>query len=1157
MAENNTDKKAKSAIALREEEILRFWQENQIFEKSQTGKEHLEEFVFYDGPPFATGLPHYGHILAGTLKDVVPRYQAMKGKRVTRKWGWDCHGLPMENIVEKELGLKTKKDIETLGIKVFNETARRGVLRYADDWKKIIPRLGRWVDMENAYRTMDASYSETVWWIFKTLFEKKLIYKGFKSMHVCPRCETTLSNFEVNQGYKDVKDISVYAKFELKDEPGTYMLAWTTTPWSLPGNAALAVNPEVEYVKVSVDGVKVILAQKRLEILKDKKYEILDTMHAKKLVGRKYIPLFDYYTKDSKIENKENAWKIYPADFVTTEDGTGVVHIAPAFGTDDYNLSRKENLPFIQHIGMDGKFRKEVIDFAGQSVKPKSDEDKIRLGGDIAILKYLQDHGTFFAKENIVHSYPHCWRCETPLLNYATSSWFVKVTDIKDKLVAENKKVNWVPEDLRDGRFGKWLEGAPDWAISRSRFWGAPLPVWECKKCEKREVVGSIEELQKKTTRKNNYFLVRHGEAESNVGGVVSCRPDDLYHLTELGRKEAKETAEKLKSTKIDIVFVSDYLRTKETAEIICEALHISSDKVVIDTRLREFNIGVYQGRTWQEYQDEYEYLRRFVETPEGGETLADVKRRSGNFIFDIDSKFSGKNVLVVSHDTPLTFVLSAAAGWTKERIALSHERKVPGPFYFAPAELREMTFAPFPHDDDYNLDLHRPYIDDVKFSCDCGGEMKRVPEVFDCWFESGSMPYGQHAYQGKALPDFDPKKGLGFPADFIAEGLDQTRGWFYSLLVLGVALFGKTPYKNVLVNGIILAEDGRKMAKSLKNYPDPMDMVNAYGADALRFYLLTSPTTHAESMNFSEKGVDEVMKKIIMRLENVFSFYELYKGEYNNASKNPNASNLLDRWIISRLSQLGHEVEKGMQKYEIDRACRPLLDFVDDLSTWYLRRSRDRFKGDDAADRLSALKSTQYVLFELSKIIAPMMPFLAETMYQRVKGTGGKESVHLEMWPELENSDLTLLKEMAEVRRIVSLGLEARSKALIKVRQPLSSMIVKNLMIENHHDLLSLIKDEMNIKDVFFDVSIEQEVSLDTKITEVLKEEGEYRELLRAIQDFRKESKLQASDKIAFSITAPKETLNIVKKFESEIKKVCNISSLESFEGILSFRIL
>ncbi|MDD5050916.1 MAG: class I tRNA ligase family protein [Candidatus Pacebacteria bacterium] len=1137
----------KSAIALREEEVLRFWQENKIFEKSQTGKEHLEEFVFYDGPPFATGLPHYGHILTGTLKDAIPRYQTMKGKRVARRWGWDCHGLPMENIVEKELGLKTKKDIEILGIKTFNETARKGVLRYADDWKKIIPRLGRWIDMENAYRTMDASYSETVWWIFKTLFDKKLIYKGFKSMHICPRCETTLSNFEVNQGYKDVTDISVTAEFELTEKPKTFILAWTTTPWTLPGNAALAINPKTEYVAVEGEepGNTYILAKSRVETVFKSGYKILRKVEAKELLGKSYKPLFDYYVGAAKLENKENAWKIYAGDFVTTEDGTGVVHIAPAFGTDDYNLSRKENLPFIQHVGMDGKFKKEVTDFAGQLVKPKEDPQKT----DIEIIKNLAHRGLLFAKEKIIHSYPHCWRCETPLLNYATSSWFVKVTEIKEKLVSENRKVNWVPEDLRDGRFGKWLEGAPDWAISRSRFWGAPLPVWECNKCEKREVIGSIEKLREKSSRKNNYFLVRHGEAESNLTGTVSCRPDDPYKLTEKGRKEVEATAKLLKKKKIDVIFVSDYVRTKETAEIIREALNISPDKVIIDIRLREDNIGVYQGKTWKEYQDEYPYLERFVKTPEGGETLAEVRKRSGDFLFDIDSRFSGKNILIVSHDTPMTLVVAAAGGWTKERILLGHERKTPEPFYFQPAELREISFSPYPHNDDYELDLHRPYIDEVTFPCDCcPGEMKRIPEVFDCWFESGSMPYGQFSYQGEALKDFNPKKSVGFPADFIAEGLDQTRGWFYSLIVLGVALFGKSPFKNVLVNGLVLAEDGRKMSKSLQNYPDPLDVVNVYGADALRFYLLSSPVTHAEDLNFTEKGVDEVMKKIIMRLENVLSFYELYKGGYNDVPKDPSTSHSLDQWVVSRLNELVFEVEKGMEAYELDRACRPLLGFVDDLSTWYLRRSRDRFKGDDTEDKMSALKSTQYVLFKLSKIIAPIMPFLSETIYGRVKGSGGKESVHLEMWPKKEKIDSKLLKEMEGVRNLVSLGLEARSKALIKVRQPLAKITVKAEKISP--ELVGLIKDELNVKEVIFDAKLSSNVLLDTTITPVLKEEGEYRELIRVIQDFRKEKKLQASDKVSLSLTAPKEILAIVKKFEAEIKKVCNITGFETREG-------
>ncbi|MBI5742770.1 MAG: class I tRNA ligase family protein, partial [Candidatus Niyogibacteria bacterium] len=502
----------KKAAKWGEEEVLAFWRENKIFEETlakdaprgdlPAGR---QDFVFYDGPPFATGLPHYGHILASVLKDAIPRYKTMRGFRVPRRWGWDCHGLPIENLIEKELTLKTKKDIEDYGIEKFNRAAKDSVLTYEKDWREIIPRIGRWVDMESGYKTMDASYTESVWWVFKTLYDKGLIYEGYKPMHICPRCETTLANFEVAQGYKDIVDLSVTVKFELRDtnlqihtndtnESKIYILAWTTTPWTLPGNVALAVNEKIVYAKIKKSKIKnqndnaklkndehYIIAKERIaEVLKDEEYEAVEEIMGAELVGRKYQPLFDYYAKDSELKNRENGWKIYGADFVTTEDGTGVVHIAPAFGEDDMKVGEKYHLPFVQHVGMDGRFKPEVTDFAGMLVKPKSDDEKERLSTDIAVIKYLQEQGSFFSKEKVTHSYPHCWRCDTPLLNYATSSWFVKVTDIKEGangLIENNKKINWVPEHIRDGRFGKWLEGARDWAISRTRFWGAPLPV--------------------------------------------------------------------------------------------------------------------------------------------------------------------------------------------------------------------------------------------------------------------------------------------------------------------------------------------------------------------------------------------------------------------------------------------------------------------------------------------------------------------------------------------------------------------------------------------------------------------------------------------------------------------------------------------------------
>ncbi|MDI6717950.1 MAG: class I tRNA ligase family protein, partial [Patescibacteria group bacterium] len=921
-----------------ESKVLEFWEKEKIFEKTLKktlrpvqGKKS-KDYVFYDGPPFATGLPHYGHILAGIIKDVFPRYQTMKGKYVERKWGWDCHGLPIENIVEQELGLKTKKDIEKIGVLKFNEAARNRVMSYSDDWKKIIPKIGRWVDMENDYKTMDKDYMESVLWVFKTLYDKGLIYEGYKSMHICPRCETTLSNFEVTQGYKDITDLSATVKFELKQptplpseqatnpasfgagnqprflrsrQPTTYLLAWTTTPWTLPGNVALAIGADIKYQILSIKGEngRFIIAKNRVsDVLKDKEYKLIKEIKGSELVGKKYKPAFDYYQKKD-LENREKGWKIYGAKFVTAKEGTGIVHIAPAFGEDDLNLARKEKLPFIQHVSISGEFKPEVKDFAGMKVKPKA-ETRNEFGSameqnsqtaDIEIIKWLARDNKLFSKQKITHPYPHCWRCDTPLLNYATSSWFVKVTSIKKKILENNIKTNWIPPYLREGRFGNWIKDAPDWAVSRSRYWGAPLPVWKCDKCKKIKTVGSVAEIKKLIPKSGNkYFAMRHGQSENNVQNIINSKIEaNRYRLTEKGKKQAIDAAEKLKKQKIDLIFSSDFLRTKETAELVAKTIELETSKIIFDRRLREINTGVFDGKTGDDYHKYFaSFKEKFLKAPPEGENLNDLKKRITEFLYDADKKYSNKNILIVSHEYPIWNLFAGSQGLnTDETIKLRGKANDFVKF----AEIKKLDFTPISHNKNYELDLHRPYIDDVRFVCDkCKGEMKRIPDVFDCWFESGAMPYSQSHYP------FDPssissrrsdnygtrnkKNKLSslkrFPAEFIAEGIDQTRGWFYTLMVLSTGLFNKPAFKNVVVNGIILAENGQKMSKKLKNYPDPMEIIEKYGADALRLYLLSSPAVRAESLNFSEKGVDEIYKKVILRLWNTYSFYEIYTGE-------------------------------------------------------------------------------------------------------------------------------------------------------------------------------------------------------------------------------------------------------------------------------------
>lgn len=1116
----------------REEGILKFWQDYKIFEKSLDKEAPKGEFVFYDGPPFATGLPHFGHLLPTTLKDLIPRYKTMRGYRVRRRWGWDCHGLPVENLIEKELGFTGKKDIEAYGIEKFNEACRASVLRYAEEWRKLVPRAGRWVDMVDDYRTMDSTYTESVWWVFKTLHEKGLVYEGFKSMQLCPRCETTLSNFEVNQGYKDITDISVYVKFELIDEPGTFLLAWTTTPWTLPGNAALAVNAEEKYGLYEVEKEKIILIVSRAEkVFEGKEFTLIKEFKGSELVGKKYKPVFNYYQNDEKLKNKENGWKVYAGNFVTTTDGSGIVHIAPAFGTDDYNLSLKENIPFIQHVKKDGTFKSEVTDFAGRFVKPKEDHQS----GDVEIIKYLAKEGKLFKKEKLIHSYPHCWRCDTPLLNYATSSWFVKVPEFKDKLVEANNKVKWIPEAIGSNRFGNWLEEARDWNVSRQRFWGAPLPVWRCDKCESVEVIGSLEGLRKRLKPRNKYFVMRHGEGEHNVAYVVTSDNHRKYHLTEKGREQVDLVSHVLKNESIDLIYSSPLTRTRETAEIIVENIAYKGE-VIIDERIREYDFGDLDGKSIEEYFRFYNSIKEQLDKRlPNGENIRDVAKRVSEFLYEIDSKYEGKNILIVTHDGPASLFFAAALGGSDQELI----NYWAGDF-LETGHMKQLDFVELPHNSSFEVDFHRPYIDEVKFSCECGGIFNRVPDVFDCWFESGSMPYGEsHFPFANQCSSIDEFRASRFPADFIAEGLDQTRGWFYSLLVLGTALFGESPYKNVVVNGLILAEDGQKMSKSKNNYPPILPTMEKYSADALRYFLMQSPSVKAEDVCFSEKGVDEVNKKILLRLQNVVSFYELYAKDEAARS---DSQNVLDKWIIARLIETGLEMTRALDAYEIDKGVRPIMSMIDDLSTWYLRRSRDRFKSDDVEDKNIAIATTRYVLLELSKLIAPVMPFYAEELYQKVKDIKtGKESVHLETWTEFVSlPDQGVLDSMGLVRSFVEKGLSLRNEANIKVRQPLALFTFEKTEINLSNDYYSIIADELNVKEVREGSKSE----IDTNITESLRQEGVMRDLVRNIQEMRKKQDWQTTDRgnlvIAEKLKADVET------FEDEIKKVAGISAIE-----------
>ncbi len=1134
----------KGPLAAREEEILDFWNKERIFEKSLTKDAPKGEYVFYDGPPFANGLPHYGHILASTIKDAIPRYRTMRGYRVQRRWGWDCHGLPVENLVEKELGFKNKRDIEQYGIEKFNQAARVSIMKDVSDWKRIIPRLGRWADMESDYKTMSSTYTESVWWAFKNLYDRGLIYEGFKAMHLCPRCGTTLSNFEVAEGYKDIDDISVTVKLPLVDPVGqangagepTYLLVWTTTPWTLPGNAAAAVNADVKYVKVKSGGDFFIVAKERMAAVFEDA-EIVEEMAGKELVGRKYVPPFDYF-KEELHKHKTHAWKVYAAPFVTMDSGTGIVHLAPAFGADDLALAQKEKIPLIHHVTEEGKFVATVRDFAGLSVKPKGNPRET----DEKVAAKLAERGLLFKQEKIKHSYPHCWRCDTPLLNWAATSWFVKVSALKSKLLAENKKVGWTPDHVGQGRFNNGLQSAPDWAISRSRYWGAPLPVWRNTKTKEIKVAGSVLDVLAMVRRGGNrYFVMRHGQARSNVEGFVHSDDAVENHLSDTGRQQAAAGARELKAEKIDIMVVSPLVRTQETAHIVQKELGLPASALMTDERLREVGVGVFNGKPLSEWRAAFtSRAERLTKAAPGGESYADIYKRTGEFLFEIDRRYSGKNILIVTHGDP---------AWLMERVArrLSHEMLLPGEEkegYLKTGTWKEIPFTPFPHNADYELDLHRPYIDEVPMGNSLTGEWRRIPDVFDCWFESGSMPFASNHYPFKK-DSFDPKRFFGFgskgyPADFIAEGLDQTRGWFYSLIVLGTALFGKSPYKHVIVNGLILAGDGQKMSKRLKNYPDPMEVVEKYGADSLRYYLLSSSVVRAEDLRFQEKGVDEVSKKLLMRLDNVRSFYDLYAGAQQKRETFAAPKHVLDRWILARLNEVIGLSTKGYENYELDTATRPLGDFIDDLSTWYIRRSRDRFK-EEAADKMATLG---YILRETALVMAPVMPFFAEDLYRRVREEGDPESVHLAQWPEAAEVDGQLLKDMQTIRGLASKGLELRESAGLKVRQPLAAF---ETGVNLPPELKDILCDELNVKTILFDPSLKQD-RLDTEITPELKEEGTLREWVRAIQGWRKEQKLSMADRPGLLITGP--DAQFICAHRQALIEATGLLSLEVKEG-------
>jgi isoleucyl-tRNA synthetase len=951
-----------------EAEMLEIWKRENTFQKSLDNRSGSPRFNFYDGPPFANGLPHYGHVVALTQKDSITRYKTMRGYYVPRRNGWDTHGLPVEYEVEKQLGISGKQQIQAMGVDTFNAAARASVFKYKEEWETFMTRLGRWADAENSYATLDDTYIESVWWVLSELHKKGLVYRGFRSNPYCPRCATPLSNFEVNQNYKDnTVDPSVYVKFELTDIPGTSLLAWTTTPWTLAANAALAVDGDAQYVTVELlndgdlvsdeaplawkAGERLILAHKRVGELELRKaeYKIVETHRGSELVGMKYRPVYEFGSFDDA--QKAAVHTVYVDSSVSLEDGTGILHVAPRYGETDLALGLRVNLPLIESVNGFGK----MVDAFKEVTGLESIAGMFFKTADAHIIADLGRKGSLFAAEKFEHTYPFCWRCDTPLLYFAMPSWFIKVTDLRKDLVANNNLVNWVPDHIKQGRFGNWLSEARDWNFSRNRFWGAPLPIW------------------------------------LNVDD-----PEDM---------------------------------------------------IVIDS-------------------------------------IAKLKELSG-------------------------------------------------------------------HEADF--DLHRPGIDSVVIKHD-GKTYKRVEEVFDCWFESGSMPYGQDHYPFENPEGFEQ----AFPAEFIAEGLDQTRGWFYTLHVLGTALFNKPAFKNVIVNGLVLAADGKKLSKRLRNYPDPQELFSTTGADSLRLFLMGSPVVAGEDVRFSADAVNEVKRNVFMTLWNSYAFFSMYAEidawQPPNVLTEPTPANVLDIWLLSRLAETTAEMTKQADSYQIARAVRPLRELVDDLSNWYVRRSRRRFwKSEDDTDKQDAYVTLHYVLCRIAQLLAPWAPFVADKLWRELTaGTDEAQSVHLSTWPEPGVIDSVVLSQMAETRRVVTDGLSVRAEHKIKVRQPLASLTysTEDTLAEQYEQIIA---DEVNVKQVSWGNGARDEgIVLDTEITPELKAEGIMRDVVRHVQSARKATGLEVEDRIVLTLYTDVEALALAiathsstimsETLASEIKTV-NIS--------------
>lgn len=1093
----------KSEVAKREEAVQAFWREKDIFKKTLDKDAPNGEFVFYDGPPFATGLPHSGSLLSSVSKDLMPRYKTMRGYRVRRRWGWDTHGLPIESLVEKKLGLKNKKEILQIGVETFNETARSMVLEYVHEWKRYVERVGRFVDFDNSYKTMDNSFIESVWWGLKKIHDKGRLYEGRKVLMYCPHCETPLAKAEIamDNTYKDVTEETATVMFKLTEPAknglpeNTYILAWTTTPWTLPGNVALAVGPDIMYGIYEHEGKNLVVAKELSEKLGlgTAVHELSGTA----LLGAEYEPLFEI-PKVSAHPGKK--WLVLPADFVTTTDGTGIVHTAVIYGEDDYQLGVKEGLPMVPILNPNATYNDDVPEFLrGKYIKK----------AEVEIKDDLASRGLLFARDMHTHSYPHCYRCGTALIYNAVSSWFIDIQAVKERMLAENEKITWVPEHLKHGRFRHNIESAPDWTISRNRFWASPLPIWKGEDGSV-HVVGSLDELKERTKKSGNrYLAMRHGETESTLVSVLSSDPSK-NPLTQKGRERVLARAQELKANPPTRIYASPVLRTRETAEILREELGLERDLLVFDDRLRELSFGEFEEKDLADFLM-WRRTSAYDQAPEGGESYLDAKRRFGEFLYEIENTHENETILIVTHGVGLESLSMIAQG-----LDIDASDKAIETMSFAPAEIIEVPFVPLPHNRDYALDFHLPYIDRIQLVGEKGGALTRIPEVVDCWVESGSMPFAEYHYPFENKEEFERRT----PGDFISEYIGQTRAWFYYMHAISLELFDHLAFKNVITTGNVLAADGTKLSKSKQNYTDPYILFDKYGADAYRYALMSSVVMQAEDLTFRDDDVKDAHARIVNMLRNIYGFYELYKDDLVDGTP-LSEEHPLDRWIQARLRTLVHEVTDSFDRYDVPRGVRLYRDFIDDLSNWYVRRSRDRAKGDDEADKQRVLAMLRDVLETFSKIIAPVLPFVAEEVYQGVRRSADPESVHLATWPTYrtgildslagkQKKDAQLVEDMKRVRTLASDALRLRQKADIKVRQPLASLSIPGELVP---ELASILADELNVKEIIMNAS---EMTLDTVLTPALIAEGDERAFARAVAEARKTEDFSPKDHIS-----------------------------------------